>query len=326
MALSGQAEGKCMRDNPESHLVSTNWLSRNLDDPGIRILDVRWKSRFENGRGIGYDDFDGYAEGHIPGAVFVRMADDLSDPDASFADALIDADRFAEVMGRLGIDSETRVIAYDDTGIPFGSARLWWALNRYGHDNVQVLDGGLHQWKLESRPLSTTPPDGTAKTFVADPRPGWLATKSEVLASLDDDVTTIVDCLSPDQYRGETGNHQWGQRAGHIPGAVNVPAIANIDAALVELSSEERIRLAQTGQSFCFADDAELNALYETCIRRKEAPVIAYCGRGFAAACGVLALRAIGYRDVRLYDGSWAEWGNDESLSVETGDGAIAGS
>lgn len=147
-----------------------------------------------------------------------------------------------------------------------------------------------------------------------------MATKSDVITSLDDSETIIVDCLSPDQYRGESGNHPWGQRAGHIPGAINIPAIANIDPDMVQLTSEERINLAESDQSFRFADHEPLRKLYEPKIKIKDSPVIAYCGRGFTASCGVLVLRSIGYQNVRLYDGSWAEWGDDYALPVETGD------
>jgi thiosulfate/3-mercaptopyruvate sulfurtransferase len=112
-----------------SPLVSSGWLFEHLDDPGLRIVDVRWRSRYEGGRGISFDDHQGYVAGHIPGAVFAGMISDLSDPSHRVPDMLAPAERFASVMGRLGVGSQTHVIAYDNMGLPLGSARLWWALN-----------------------------------------------------------------------------------------------------------------------------------------------------------------------------------------------------
>ncbi len=125
-----------------SPLVSTTWLAAHLGNPGVRIIDVRWQSRYENGRGISFDDHDGYRAGHIPGAVFAGMIAELSDPEHPVPDMLAPPERFAAAMSRLGVDRDTLVVAYDNMGFPLGSARLWWALNYYGHNKVRVLDGG----------------------------------------------------------------------------------------------------------------------------------------------------------------------------------------
>ncbi len=105
--------------------------------------------RYENGRGISLDDHDGYLAGHIPGAVFAGMIGDLSDPHHSVPDMLARPQQFAQVMSRLGIGHETLVVAYDNMGLPLGSARPWWALSYYGHEQVRVLDGGLRDWQAE---------------------------------------------------------------------------------------------------------------------------------------------------------------------------------
>jgi thiosulfate/3-mercaptopyruvate sulfurtransferase len=130
-----------------SPLVTTEWLAAHLDDPDVRIVDVRWRSRYENGRGISLDDHEGYLAGHIPGAVFVGMIADLSDPHHPVPDMLAQPEQFARAMSRSGIGDDTLVVAYDDMGFPLGSARLWWALSCYGHDRVRVLDGGLREWR-----------------------------------------------------------------------------------------------------------------------------------------------------------------------------------
>jgi thiosulfate/3-mercaptopyruvate sulfurtransferase len=291
-----------------SPLVSSAWLFDHLDDPTVRIIDVRWEPRYEQGRGTGFDDFDAYQREHIPGAVFAKMAEDLADPQSAFPDMLVDAKRFAEVMGRLGISNDHLVVAYDNTGVPRGAARLWWALSYYGHDNVRVLDGGLRQWKIEGYPLSDIEPTFTPATFVSSQSPGWLATKKDVIAALDDPTTVIIDCLTPEQYRGDGNRHPWGNRPGHIPRAVNIPAIANVDPSLSVLTAAEQGKWLEHAQSFRFANENTLRELYRSIGVTPTKTVITYCGRGFAASCGLLALRSIGHLNARLYDGSWAEW------------------
>lgn len=304
-------------DNP---LVSTDWLAEHLDDPGLRIIDVRWHSRYENGRGISFDDRQGYLDGHIPGAVFAGMIADLSDPGHPIPDMLAPPDRFASVMSRLGVGRETLVIAYDNMGFPLGSARLWWALNRYGHHSVRVLDGGLKQWMSEGRALTTEVPNVQATAFEALPTSGWLAAKQDVCDALEESGTVIVDCLTPELYEGRGDRHLWGQRVGHIPGALNVPYLANIDPALAEATASERAGILAGRRDFKFAAREDLAALYARAGVSSDKRVITYCGRGYAAACGALALRILGHRDVRLYDGSWTEWSADPSLPAETSD------
>ncbi len=114
-----------MQPDESGPLVSTEGLAQHLDDSNLRVVDVRWRSRYENGRGISFDDREGYLAGHIPGAVFAGMIGDLSDPDHPVPDMLIQPERFAEAMGCLGIGNDTRVIVYDNMGPPLGSARLW---------------------------------------------------------------------------------------------------------------------------------------------------------------------------------------------------------
>ncbi|MGD9866411.1 MAG: sulfurtransferase [Hyphomicrobiales bacterium] len=302
-----------------SPLVSTGWLARNLHRPDIRVVDVRWKSRFENGRGISMDDREAYLAGHIPGAVFAGMASELSDPAHPVSDMLAGPEDFARAMSRLGIGRDTLVVACDDMGFPLGAARLWWALNVHGHERVRVLDGGLRQWRLEGRPLSSDVPDVQPAAFVPRPRPHWIATKADVTAALGDPGTLVIDCLTPELYEGRGDRHMWGQRPGHIPGAVNVPYMANVDRDLARLTVEERGELLAGGRPLPFGDAGMLRRLYADAGLKPGQRVITYCGRGYAASCGFLALKILGHDDVRLYDGSWSEWSADPDLPIETG-------
>ncbi len=298
-------------------LVATSWLAEHLEGPDLRIIDVRWKFREENGRGIAYDDPEDFRREHIPGAVHVGMASELCDPDSPVPDMIVGPEEFEKTMGRLGVSNNSHVVVYDDSGLPLASARLWWALSYYGHDKVQVLDGGLQQWKLEKRPVESGDNRPPAATFRAECRKQWIARKSDVLGALGDPGVHLVDCLPEDLFRGD-GTHLWGERSGHIPGAVNVPAIANIDPELDLVSYAERARKLSERHSFRFAGQDDLRALYSGKGLSPGREVIAYCGRGLAASCGLLALRIAGFERSRLYDGSWAEWSADKNMPVET--------
>jgi len=304
-------------DFDSSPLVTTEWLAAHLSDHSVRVVDVRWRSRYENGRGISLDDYDGYLAGHIPGAVFAGMVADLSDPEHPISDMLVAPEQFARVMGRLGIGDDSLVVAYDNMGFPLGSARLWWALCHYGHDRVRVLDGGLRAWQSEGRPLSTDVPTQEPATFTPRVRTEWKASKEDVIAAMGRPGTVIVDCLTPELYHGGGERHLWGQRPGHIPSAVNVPYMANIDPELVTVAAAERERMLASGRSFAFASPKTLARLYKSVGVSHDQDVITYCGRGYAGACGLLALKILGYERARLYDGSWAEWSADPTLPAE---------
>lgn len=303
----------------DSPLVKTTWLAAHLNDPEVRIVDVRWLSRYENGRGISADDYEGYVSGHIPGAVFAGMISELSDPEHAVPDMLAPPERFAAAMSRLGVGDETLVVAYDNMGFPLGSARLWWALNYYGHDKVRVLDGGLRQWVREGLPLASDVPQVETSNFLASRNAAWLATKQDVRDVIGRSGTVLLDCLTPELYAGRGDRHLWGQRPGHIPGAINVPYLANVDPALARISAEERAGILAERQDFSFASADELARLYEAAGITGKERVITYCGRGYAAACGLLALKVLGHKDVRLYDGSWTEWSADPDLPAEVG-------
>ncbi len=303
-------------DRSSSPLVSTEWLAKHLDDPDLRIVEVRWHARLEDGRWIGVDDVDGPAAERIPGAVSVGMVSDLADPHHPVPDMLAPPEQFARVMGRLGIGDDTLVAAYDDWGLPLAAARLWWALSYYGHDRARVLDGGLRKWRAEGRPLTNDVPSPAPAVFTPRPRPDWIASKEEVTAALGRPEVTIVDCLFPDLYHS-TERHQWGERPGHIPGAVNVPYLGNADPALAHVTRDQRDRLLAAGRLSSYASPETLAALYAGAGVMPDREIITYCGRGYAAACGLLALKALGYERVRLYDGSWTEWSSDPRLPVE---------
>lgn len=273
-------------------LVETGWLAEHLEDPTVRVVDTRWTGyRMEaSGREL-------YHRAHIPGAAYVDWSTELADPDAPVRGQLAPADRFAQLMGRLGIDNDTTVIAYDDASGPFAT-RLWWALKYYGHDRVHVLNGGITKWQAEGQAVSSGCAYHGARTYRAVARPELRAEAETVLSALGRDDVMILDARPEDQFRGrEKGG---AIRAGHIPGAINVPVSANFASDLPTFRSPDELRdlYARVG-----VDRARL--------------VITTCNAGVASAGTLFALNLLGFDNVTLYDGSWSEWGNDPRLPIE---------
>lgn len=207
-------------------------------------------------------------------------------------------ERFAAVVGALGVGDDTRVVVYDARESMW-AARLWWMLQAFGHRKAAVLDGGWTAWVGEGRPQSNETAVPRPATFTPRPQPGLVVGKQEVLAAIDDDRTTIVDALTPKEYRGELAFYG---RPGHVPGAVNVPARYIVD---------------RDTQRFRPRD--ELRTIFDPALQAGS--VITYCGGGVAASSDAFALRLLGREHVAVYDGSMTEWAADPDLPLVTGEG-----
>ena len=256
--------------HPE-HLVDTAWLATHSKDADLRIVDVRRA---------------GFDAGHIPGA---RWLDPESVRDAGNTPSyLLPAAAFEQAMGRLGISNRTRVIVYDDRG-GLLAARLWWALEAYGHSNVALLDGGWVRWTAEKRPISAATEPVRTSTFKANLQPEWLATADDVKAAIGRDGTRILDARTVAEMDGT--DTRLSSRGGIIPSAVPVYWEDLLDPVT---------------KTFRSAD--ELRAIYEQHGVKPSDDVIAYCWVGHRAAVDLFALHLIGYDHLRNYLGSWEEW------------------
>lgn len=290
--------------HPEA-LATTEWLAAHLDDPSVRVVDMRYYVRLTSGGSFrAVSGRKAYRQGHIPGAVFVDFASDLADPEDDVPLNILPPRSFEALMGRLGIGGDSTVVVYDDSGGTW-AARLWWALRYYGHDAAKVLNGGLTKWAAEGRPLETRTPTPTppAATFRARPRPALRATCDEVRQAIGRADVRIVDALPQPFYTGDARLYPT-HRAGHIPTARNLPAPANLDPATQTLLTAE-----------------ELARLWRKVGLETDQRVITYCGAGAYAAFDLFVLYVLGYERVSLYDASWMEWGANPELPVETGPG-----
>jgi len=205
--------------------------------------------------------------------------------------------RFKALMERLGIGDETQVVAYDDSG---GLApRLWWALNYYGHGEVRLLDGGWTKWVAEGRPVTAALPTPGAAVFTPRVEPGWRASTADVKRAMNEGRVALVDCRSPEEWRGEIGR---GEQKGRIPTSKNVPSVKALEGEFRTWKRPEEIR-----------------ALYAGAEVTPDQPVITYCNAGVSAAVGLFALKLAGFPAVTNYAGSWYEWESDPANPIEKG-------
>jgi thiosulfate/3-mercaptopyruvate sulfurtransferase len=279
--------------------VDTEWLAAHLTDPAIRIVDIRGVIRPAEAPKPWYlESREEYAEAHIPGAVFVGWLTDIVEPDAPVKMTVASPERFAALMGRLGVGDEHLVIAYDDEGNHI-AARLWWVFNYYGHPGVRLLDGGYPKWLVEGRPITAEVPRHPPARFTPRVQAAWRATKDEVRRAVRDPRVRLVDCRGPRDFRGEVGR---GERKGRIPGAVNVP-----------------ISSFWEGPYKTWRSEAELRAIHEAAGATPDKRVITYCNAGVSASVGLLALKLLGHPSATNYAGSWYDWERDPTNPTEAG-------
>ena len=285
-------------------LVQTDWLREHLQDEDVRVVDIRgYVKKKDLGGGRQEAEYlparEEYDEAHIPGAVFVDWTRDIVDPEDPVPAQVAPPERFAALIGSLGIGDDTHVIVYDHSGGQFAT-RLWWALTYYGHEKASVLDGGWKEWTAEDLPTTAEVPSPEPAAFTTKPQPSWRAGAETVRAASGGGDALILDARDRGQYTGEVARGEG--RGGHVPGAEHLHADSLFDPEsgtfLPEKELEERLREAGVPED-------------------REEPVIAYCNGGVAATVPLFALHRLGYRNLSNYDGSWNEWGVREDLPVE---------
>lgn len=265
----------------ERVLISAAELERRLRDGDfVTILDVRWQLAAPDGRAA-------YEGGHIPGAVYVSLEDELSDHTVTGRGRHpLPSGRDLEAAARRwGVRDGVPIVVYDDWNRA-GSARGWWVLTAAGIDGVRILDGGLSAWRGRIESGSVTPSPGDITVKHDDLYAGALPTLTAEQASAAD--VTLLDARTPERFRGDV--EPIDPVAGHIPGARNVPSTSLLDT------------------DGCFVPE----------MPEYSGAVGAYCGSGVTASVVVAAFAAAGV-DAALYPGSWSEWSSESTRPVERG-------
>jgi len=276
-------------------LISPESLHEHIHRPDWAILDCRFDLlRPTWGQAA-------YLEGHIPGAVYAHLEKDLSGPQTGTngrhplpPDAILGA-----VFARWGIDRHTQVVAYDDVGGGY-AARAWWSLRYLGHESVAVLDGGFAAWVEAGLPIRKGEQKRSPAEFLPAPHRDWRIDAAELESKAGTSGLCLIDARAPERYRGD--EEPIDHIAGHIPGAINRPWQANLDARGRFLPAEE------------------LRQVYLKLLagRAPQAAAV-YCGSGVTACHNLLAMAHAGLEGARLYPGAWSEWCSDASRPVATG-------
>jgi thiosulfate/3-mercaptopyruvate sulfurtransferase len=279
--------------NPEA-LVSTEWLATHLNSPDVRIVDASWYLP-----AMKRDPKAEYAAGHIPGAVFFDI-DEISDESSPYPHMLPSSIKFTSRVQKLGLGDGNRIVIYD--AYPMISApRVWWMFRHFGHKDVAVLDGGLNKWKAEGRPLEDLPPMPRQRHFSARTNTTLVRDTEGVKDALTGKAQ-VIDVRAANRFSGEAPEPRPGLRAGHMPGAINLPWEGLIDPQRGTMLPAEQLK-------------AKIEAAGVDINR----PIVTSCGSGISACILALGLHLVGARDVSVYDGSWAEWGSRPDTPVVTG-------
>jgi len=275
-------------------LVSTAWLGERLGDPDVQVIDASWFMPAENRSGRAE-----YEAAHIPGAVFFDI-DAIADRSTDLPHMLPSPDAFAREAGALGLRRDATVVAYDSSGIR-SAARVWWTLRVMGFPRVRVLDGGFPKWRAEGRAIEAGLPSPTPTVLRPAYDPELVRDIEAVRRVLAKHDAQLIDARAADRFRGEAPEPRAGLRAGHMPGALNLPFNEVI-------GPEGTLKLA-----------SELRRAFEAAGADLAAPIVTSCGSGITAAVLALALARIGREDVAVYDGSWTEWGGRVDTPVVSG-------
>jgi thiosulfate/3-mercaptopyruvate sulfurtransferase len=278
----------------EKLLVTTAELAQHLDDPDWVVFDTR-HDLMDPARGRKL-----YAEGHIPGAYFLHVDEDLAGKKtgANGRHPLPDLQEFAHRMNGRGVTPARQVVVYDDMSGNF-AVRLWWMLRWLGHDKVALLDGGIPLWVKEGRPLAKEVPPPRKGEFVARPHLGWTVDLPFIERFREDPAIKLVDARAAERFAGL--QEPVDPVAGHIPGAVNRFWKEN-------LTPDGRFKPAD-----------ELRREFDAMLAgQTPAQTVHMCGSGVTACHNLFAMELAGLPGGRLYPGSWSEWCADKNRPMAT--------
>lgn len=275
-------------------LVSTDWLERELGASDLRVVDAT-KFSADAGR----DARAEYETGHIPGAVFMDLAE-LVDGSSAIDNMAPPAEKFASRMQSLGLGDGSRIVIYDDSPLK-SAARAWWLLKLFGAHDVALLDGGLAKWKAEGRPLEMGKQTLRHRHFTVWRDAKAVRTKEQMQANVESRAEQVLDARDAKRFTGEERDARPGLAPGHIPGSKNLPfgELFNADGTW------------KRGDALKAAFDAAGVDL--------DKPLVTTCGSGMTATVIAFGAHLLGKDDVAVYDGSWLEWGSDAATPKATG-------
>ncbi len=275
-------------------LVSTEWLAGELGKTDIRVIDASLflPAHNRNGRAE-------FEAAHIPGAVFFDI-EEISDLTSPLPFMLPPPEKFASRMQALGLGDGSRTIVYDNSPLK-SAARAWWMLTMFGAHEVAILDGGFAKWQAEGRAVESGKPIVRHRHFTIWADDSMVRDQSQMIENLRIKTEQIVDARSPARFAGSEPEPRADLRAGHMPGARNLPydRLFNDDGT--------------------YRSASEIKALFEDAGIDLARPLVATCGSGITAAVLAFGAALAGTPKTSIYDGAWSEWGQSPTNPVVTG-------
>jgi len=280
-------------------IVTPAFVEDGLNAGTIRVIDCTVIFEIKPvGASTIHSGRDNWLAGHIPGAAYLHMVDDLSDPDGAYAFTIAPQPQIDRVLSAIGIRADDTVVLYG-AGTAVAVMRAWWVLSVSGLRDVRIMDGGWQRWLDEGRPVATGAESFSPSAFRGTRATAAIVDGDAVGRAIADGDTLLVNALSEDQFTGTGGTH-YG-RPGRIPASLSIPA-----ADLVNPVTGAFVPASEMAQRLAHID--------------RDEQVITYCGGGIAAAATLFALHVAGHDKLALYDNSLLEWSTDPDLPMETGD------
>lgn len=274
-------------------IVTTTWLEKNLNDKQLIILDTSM-AKVVGKEPIKYDQ-----PIFIPNSKRFDLENVFCNLASCQNNAFPTQEQFTQAAQKLGINIDSTIVLYDNQGI-YSSPRAWWIFQAMGFNNAVVLDGGLPQWLLENRPTVS----GLSNTLLEQSnmsgayQSNLVCDSSYLVENMANEKLAIIDARSSARFSGEAAEPRVGMRSGHIPNSLNLP-------------------FAEILENHRFKNSQQLTDIFSNLVPNKNTEIIFTCGSGITACIIMLAARMAGYQHTVLYDGSWSDWGSDESLPIE---------
>ena len=274
-------------------IVTTAWLEDNLDNKQVVILDTSMR-KVVGKKPIEYDK-----PTFIPTSKRFDLENDLCNLASSQNNAFPSQEQFTQTAQKLGINADSIVVLYDNQGI-YSSPRAWWIFQAMGFKNAVVLDGGLPQWLLEKRKtVSELSNEASNKGDISGVYQSNLVCDSSYISeNISNDKLTIIDARSAIRFSGATAEPRVGVRSGHIPNSLNLP--------FAEILDNHRFKSSQ-----------QLTDIFSNILPNKNNEIIFTCGSGITACIIMLAAVIADHKHTVLYDGSWSDWGSNDTLPIQ---------